>query len=80
MHGKSRQETGIFCRKGSYLQSTRSVAPGALVQAGFPIREDQSVMRMAVMTGCWSAGMVPLSSVGWAASQTASTTSMPSVT
>ena len=28
----------------------------------------------------WSAGMVPLPSVGWAASHTASTTSMPSVT
>ena len=33
-----------------------------------------------LITGCWSAGMVPLLSIGAAVPQTASTTSMPSVT
>ena len=39
-----------------------------------------SFMVMLFISGCSSAGMVPLLSMGFAASHTASTTSMPSVT
>ena len=45
-----------------------------------PRRAYAGVTVMLVMTGCWSVGMVPLESVGWADEQMASTTSMPSVT